>query len=177
MHSVFKPALISLMLIMAFVCSFGQIELDLKLDQKTGDLIDPGMPLVRRHDVINWVIKDPGIRSFALKKKTRKDRNIFTTDPEGPQAPSLSLEVAYLKRLAGGRWNYTINWVDSTGAPRHCDPKIAIRPIIGLTNFLVLLGMIITAITSLLFFSKLKNLSKRLENLSDSLKKFEPKEK
>ena len=156
MNHVFKATFLTVMLTMALIAVFGQQRIYLSVDSTNDTVLilsDRGRTPVRRHDKVSWIINSNKIISFALRAKPNNS-NIFTTNPEGPQAPRLDLEVAYWVRPLGGDWNYSIDWIDAHHNQRHYDPKIAVKPMLGIANSILLFGLIITSITALVFYRK-----------------------
>lgn len=147
--------------------SFGQEshELELKLDTN-GKLIDPPTPEVRQLDTVSWIINDPNIIKFSIKRKGRG--NIWRTIPERDQATQLELVVARFAKPFGGKWEYSIQWTGRDNQIRDHDPKIAVKPIIDLSNPVFLLAFLITLITSIVFYRRWQKAERLLKHRSQN---------
>ncbi len=104
---------------------------------------------VRRLDKI-WWIKDGNIDSFQVVPKSGQ-KNIFTSILLTTPVTTLSGEVAYLRRVFGGYWEYSITAWGNGGTPYPIDPKIPVRPIISLADFAMALVAVVASIFALLY--------------------------
>lgn len=116
-----------------------------KLIVREGEVTDG----VRRQDKI-WWIKGENIDSFQVVPKSGEN-NIFTSILQTTPVTTLSGEVAYLRRIFGGYWEYSITAWGNGGTPYPIDPKIPVRPIISLADFAMALVAVVASIFALLY--------------------------
>lgn len=169
MNHISKSIFVTLMLTMILTITFGQKIVELKIDPKTGDLSYPNTPRVGLFGGVVWVIKDPQIKSFQIVEKPGNPRYIFTEPLPTVQVPILRRKLNFQTR--GFEWEYGIKWIDkATEQSHYYDPKIAVKPLVSLAELLLLLGFIVTLITSIVFFRKWRSAEAKLAKNSQQNK-------
>lgn len=155
MNYVSKSIFVTLMLTLALAATFGQKEVELRLDSG-GKLVEPETPEAGWLGGVLWVIKKgEKIKSFKIEEESGNTRYIFTKSLPKVEDTSLHMKINF--HLKGCLWQYRIIWTGMAGEPHTYDPKIAVKPLVGSIDLLLLLGFIVTSITSIMFSSKLRN--------------------
>ncbi len=153
MKHIMKSIFVILMLTSILNSSFCQDRhlIQIKLEPGRNVLIDPGDERVNRLDIVRWEIA-PGqnIKSFAI---VGDDRHPFTLNLPVVERDQVERTI-WKYAIRGDEWKYTIRCTLTDGTQIAIDPKIAVKPGVGIFELLFLLAFIVTIITSLVFFRK-----------------------
>jgi hypothetical protein len=153
-----KLLFVTLMLTMVLSAAFAQRAIELTVDPSNDTVLvlsDGGQTNLGNflNRKVSWIIKDPAkIQSFQIIPKFGMS-DPFTERPGRPHGNRLDETVNLLNRT--GDWYYKIVWKDAASMSHLVDPKIAVRPITTpLLEIIIILGLITTAILSVIFFNK-----------------------
>lgn len=161
MNHAFKSVFVTLIFALALITCVGQKRIELRINPATGNLVAPYEPEIGYFGGVEWFTTDPGISSFKIVEKPGNPRYIFTEPLATDFRQSLRMSRNY--SFKGCEWYYGIIWTNGLGVETSYDPKIAVKPGVTIFELLSLLGILVTTIISIVFFSKWRKVKKELQ--------------
>jgi hypothetical protein len=151
MNYVYKSLSIAAIVTLTIAFALGPHEIKLKVDPNTGNIADPETPCVGWFGGVKWIIDDTQIESFQIVEKEGNSHYIFKHSLPTVLGKELHMKLKN-RKPPKGEWYYKIIWIDKKKQTQILDPKIAVKPVIGFAELILLLGFITTYITSVVFY-------------------------
>jgi hypothetical protein len=132
-------------------------EIELRLNEKRDNLVDPGTEeCSTRYPMVRWTVDElSGLAKIKIIPKI--DGGYYPFGDDRP--PSDFRSVVTLKgpkKVPGGDFDYSIEWLTQWGTTGICDPKIAVKP--SLFREILFLFLAIFGLSGLLLYRRwLKN--------------------